>query len=64
MHEVKIYLDEMEFLTLSELAERNQRSLRSQAKFMVVGTRPSPKPKRFVAGQVYNDKTGQFENIE
>lgn len=39
MHEVKIMLDDAEFQVLTEQAEQNHRSLRAQAKHMVVGTR-------------------------
>lgn len=39
MHEVKIMLDDAEFQVLTEQAEQNHRSLRAQAKHLVVGTR-------------------------
>ena len=67
--EIKLYLDEPYLALFIEEAAREGRTLQGHARRVVEDhtmkiRKPSPKPKRFVAGQVYNDKTGQFENIE
>lgn len=46
MHEVKIMLDDSEFQVLTEQAEQNHRSLRAQAKHLVVGTKPYQRTRR------------------
>jgi len=46
MHEVKIMLDDLEFQVLTDQAEQNHRSLRAQAKHLVVGVKAYQRTRR------------------